>query len=422
MDVYKNLIIDTMELLNYNKHWNKDYYYNFKNTRLYFNDLVNNLDSKFINLLIGLRRVGKTTLMLQLINKLINGGMDRDSIFYYSFDDKNEISSIINDYLKISNKELNSDKLYIFFDEIQKVEDWQNKIKTYYDLYPNIKFILSGSSSVFLRSTESLAGRINITEIKPLFFEEYLDFKDKLYFLEKPKLYEQSLILEFEKYLYRQYYDTINLNLIEAKNYIKNLKNKIIKEDAKDYFDIKYPDLLLRLFDIIASSPGMTIDYHNLGNDLGVDPRTVQTYIYYLEESFLINKVYNYSPNLLTSEKKQKKIYIKSCSFYTGNGEISGELYENYIQNYFDFKYFFRFNNKEVDFIGVSESGDISGVEVKYKERIKKDDLKGLNFFEKKFKIDNKIIISKNNDTNLGDVKVLPFWKISNLKDINSGI
>jgi hypothetical protein len=61
--------------------------------------------------------------------------------------------------------------------------------------------------------------------------------------------------LEFEKYLYRQYYDIIDFNLIEAKKYIKNLKNKIIKEDAKYYFDIKYPDLLLKIFDIIAKNP-----------------------------------------------------------------------------------------------------------------------------------------------------------------------
>ena len=64
---------------------------------------------------------------------------------------------------------------------------------------------------------------------------------------------------------------------------------------------------MLKLFDIIASNPWMQIDYKNLSNDLWVDSRTIQTYFYYLEESFLINKVYNFSKNLLTSEKKQKK-------------------------------------------------------------------------------------------------------------------
>lgn len=407
-----------MDLLKYNKHWDKNYYYNFKNTRLYFDELVKNLDLKFIDLLIWLRRVWKTTLILQLINKLIQNWINRDAILYYSFDEKKDLEEVINFYLKISNKNISLDKIYVFLDEIHKLDWWQDKIKIYYDLYPNIKFVLSWSSSLFLKSTESLAWRINIIEIKPLFFEEYLDFKDMLYFLEKPNLFKQNIVLEFEKYLYRQYYDTINLNLIDAKKYIKNLKNKIIKEDTKNYFDIKYPDLLLRLFDIIASNTWMIIDYNNLWKDLWIDSRTIQTYIYYLEESFLINKVYNYSPNLLTSEKKQKKIYLKSCSFYNWNWEITWELFENYIQNYFDFKFFYRFNKKEVDFIFVSDNWLIIPIEVKYKEKIKKDDLKWLIYFEKKFKTRNKIIIYKNNNQDIWDVKCLSFLDLGKIKNI----
>lgn len=405
-----------MELINYNKHWEKEYFYSFKIKRVYFKELVKKLNWKFINLFIWLRRVWKTTLIFQLINYLIEKWISRDSILYYSFDQNIEIKDVINDYLKISNKDILKDEIYIFFDEIQNVSSWQNKIKTYYDLYPNIKFVLSGSSSIFLKSTESLAWRITVKIIKPLFFKEFLEYKEKLYFLDKPRLYEEKLILEFEKYLYRQFFDIIELNLFEAKEYTKNLKNKIIKEDAKNYFDIKYPELLLKLFDIIASNPWMIIDYNNLWNDLNIDSRTVQTYIYYLEESFLINKVYNYSTNLLTSEKKQKKIYLNSCSFFSWNWEITWELFENYIQNYFDFKFFYRFNKNEVDFISISNNWIIKAIEIKYRKKIKKDFVKWLNFFEKKFKVNEKIIISKNIDENYLDIKILPFWWIDYLK------
>jgi predicted AAA+ superfamily ATPase len=67
----------------------------------------------------------------------------------------------------------------------------------------------------------------------------------------------------------------------------------------------------------------MLVEYKHMANDLNFDWRTVQTYIHYLEEAFLIKKLYNYSPNLLTSEKKLKKIYLNSTSFFTGDGEIS---------------------------------------------------------------------------------------------------
>jgi predicted AAA+ superfamily ATPase len=78
-----------------------------------------------------------------MINYLIENKVERDSILYYSFDNSKDLENILNDYLKLSNKNILEDKIFIFFDEIQKVEDWQNKIKVYYDLYPNIKFILS---------------------------------------------------------------------------------------------------------------------------------------------------------------------------------------------------------------------------------------------------------------------------------------
>jgi len=410
---YKNT--DIMNLLNFNKHWNPTYFYNFKTKRIYFKELISDIDKKFINLLIWLRRVWKTTLMLQMINYLIEKEIARDNILYYSFDNEDDIENIINNYLKISNKDISKDNIYIFFDEIQKAENWQNKIKIYYDLYPNIKFILSGSSSLFLKSNESLAWRLTITTIKPLFFEEFLKFKEKHYLMEKPLLYESEIILEFEKYLYRQFFDIIDSNLMEAQKYIKLLKNKIIKEDAKAYFDIKYPDLLVRIFDIISNNPWMIIDYKNMWNDLWIDWRTLQTYIYYLEESFLINKVYNFSKNLLTSEKKQKRVYLNSCSFFLWNWDVTWSLYENYIQNYFDFKYFYRLGKKEVDFISVDDKENIYAIEIKYKNKIKKEDLKWIIFFEKKFKLYKKYIISKTTKAIIDNVNIIPFWELDQL-------
>jgi len=403
-----------MDLISFNKHWEKDFYYNFKIKRIYYNTLKNNLSNKFILLLIGLRRVGKTTLMFQLINYLIENWIESDNILYYSFDNWWEIDDVVKSYLKIANKNLINDKLFFFFDEIQNVKNWQNKIKIYYDLYPNVKIILSGSSSLFLNSTESLAWRIDIYTVKPLYFVEFLRYKNLDYYLEKPNLYKEKLILEFEKYLYRQFFDTIDLNLLEVKKYMNSLKNKIIKEDAKKFFDIKYPDLLLRLFDIFTQNPGMILDYKHLANDLNYDARTIQTYVYYLQESFLINKVYNFSKNLLTSEKKQKKIYLNSCSFFTGNWEITWELFENYIQNYFDFKFFYRYVKKEVDFVYVNED-KIFAIEVKYKSNIKNKDFKWFDYFCKKFPVEKKIIISKDINAQLNDIVLVPFWEISNL-------
>jgi predicted AAA+ superfamily ATPase len=53
--------------------------------------------------------------------------------------------------------DFHKEKVYIFLDEIQKVTDWQSKVKVYFDMYPNIKFFLTGSSSLYLQKKESLA-------------------------------------------------------------------------------------------------------------------------------------------------------------------------------------------------------------------------------------------------------------------------
>lgn len=350
--------------------------------------------------------------MFQCINECLRRNIVPEHILYFSFDKKIELDELIYEYLKISNADLQADTLYFFLDEIQKLDDWQNKIKHYYDLYPNIKFILSGSSSLFLKSEESLAGRLESTTIKPLFFEEFLRFKNLEYLLEKPLLYQPKLVLEFEKYLYRQFYDTIEMSLFEAKKYTENLKNKIIKQDAQNYFHIKHTDILLQLFEIIRANPGMILDYKNLANDLDLDPRTIQTYIFYLEESFLVQKVYNFSKNMISSEKKQKKIYLNGTVFFAGNGEITGELFENYIQNTLDLKYFYKLGKREVDFVQVHQNKEIEAIEVKYKSTIKKEYAKHLNFFADKFKTYKKTIITKSNSENFDDIEVKSFWEV----------
>lgn len=132
-----------MNLEKFNKHWQPDFFHNINFKRRYFPQLLILLKQRLITSLIGLRRVGKTTLLWQLIDYLITQKVDRFNIVYYSFDNGGDIESVVDNYLKISNKNLDQDKIYFFLDEIQKAPDWQNKIKIFYDLYPQTKFIIS---------------------------------------------------------------------------------------------------------------------------------------------------------------------------------------------------------------------------------------------------------------------------------------
>ncbi|EQD57937.1 AAA family ATPase, partial [mine drainage metagenome] len=119
-----------------------------------------------------------------------------------------------------------SDKVFVFLDEIQKIDDWENKVKVVYDLYPKVKFILSGSASIALRKAakESLAGRIFDFVLDPLSFAEFLEMRGMniLKIKENPKLWQSSLLPLFDRYIkYGAFPELVNIDDEEvARKYI----------------------------------------------------------------------------------------------------------------------------------------------------------------------------------------------------------
>lgn len=248
--------------------------------------------------------------MKQIINQLINEKINRTDILYYTFDEEQpKIEEIIDEFKKLLNIDGHKTRIYVFFDEIQKLEDWQNQIKYYYDNF-NIKFFVSGSSSLFIKKKvkESLAGRSFDFHLLPLSFKEFLIFRKKEELIKKSKLFQNELKKEFGLYIKRQFIETINEDEDYIAEYVRSILEKVVYIDLPKVFVVEQQDLLLRLLKIIASNPGMIIEYENLGRELGINRTTLSNYLFYLEEAFLIRKIYNFSNNRITSEKKNKKI------------------------------------------------------------------------------------------------------------------
>lgn len=134
-------------LLKYNRHWEKGVHYSYPKKREVFPTLIDYLDEKQIIELVGLRRVGKTTLLFQIINHLIDRHVNPLSILYFTFDEETpSIDELLTSYSYQTQLDLKKEKVYIFLDEIQKLPHFQNQLKVYYDLYPNLKFFISGST------------------------------------------------------------------------------------------------------------------------------------------------------------------------------------------------------------------------------------------------------------------------------------
>src|SRR3989344_9425714 len=140
-------------------------------------EIENHLNKRFILALVGLRRVGKTTTMYQLIQKLIEAKIDKTAILFFSFDEISvKLNEVLETYKEIHSKDLRAEKTYLFLYEIQKCDEWENELKKYYDLYPKLKFIISCSESLFIRkkTKETLAGRIFEFNLSTFTFKEYL--------------------------------------------------------------------------------------------------------------------------------------------------------------------------------------------------------------------------------------------------------
>ena len=391
-----------LNLLKYNPHWEKQFQYPYPKKRGIFDVLLNTISRRQIVEIVGLRRTGKTTILFQLINSLLNKDVNPYSILYFTFDE--EISTL-DDLLQVFSLQTQIDfkkeRVFIFLDEIQKLPNFQNQLKIYYDLYPNLKFFISGSTSLFLKkkTQESLAGRIISFYLPPLDFKEYLRFKDKSEVLEKPLVFEREIEKEFAIFLKSQFIESIFLkDLREKKEYLASIVKKIIFEDIPQFFPVNNPEILWQLTKIIAQYPGLFINYQSLSKKIGVSNKRISAYLFYLEESFLVKKIYNFSRNLLTSEKKLKKFYLASPSLSWALSDFvsKGQLVENLVLSLGDYKFFWRdAYQHEVDFIKVQDS-KIIPIEVKSKKDIEKKDLKSLMIFAKKFKTPKAIIFTEN--------------------------
>jgi predicted AAA+ superfamily ATPase len=323
----------------------------------------------------GMRRVGKTTLMLKILQDSIKRGYNPHNLLYFSFDEFRDINirELLKEYERILNKNLKHEKYLILFDEIQKLENWENQIKRLYDTYKNnIKIIISGSESLFIKkkSRATLAGRLFEFILTPLNFKEYLQFIDVYY--EKKGLYEKELEAHLANYKLTQGFpELVNINDKDIiKKYIKeSIVEKVIYRDIPGLLKIRDISVLESILTIFMEEPGQIIELSELASDLHITRQTLSMYLRYLESSFLIKKLYNFSKNKRKTERKLKKYYptIVSVDLLFKNESTSqSKILEWFIVNQLNAEYFWRDSYKnEVDIIQTKDN-KIIPIEVKY--------------------------------------------------------
>lgn len=409
-----------VNLLKYNLHWRESFNYGYEKKRELFDELAMHLDSRQVLGIIGLRRTGKTVLLKQLIDHLIKQGTKRDRILYFSFDEEAvSLDDVVGDFQSRIGTDIQSaGRLYLFLDEIQKLPGWQNQVKYYYDTFPNLKFFVSGSSSLFLRkkAEESLAGRVFLFHLSVLSFAEFLRFKGEDELIKRPEMFKEDLIKETLLYMKRQLPELVTADEPFVNMYVESIINKLIYEDLPRIFPIEYEDALKQILKVVASDPGIMTDYSALATDLGISRKTLSKYIFYLERGFILQKCYNFSRNRLTSEKKMKRLYLSSTTllFHLCEAPEPGRAVENLVVNSSKAQFFWRKGTAEVDCV-LTEDGAIIPLESKYKNNIQRKELKGLLKFLKEFSLDRGYVVTKDDEeemrVNGNQIMFIPLWK-----------
>lgn len=335
--------------------------------RRVFSALESHLAEQAVTVITGMRRVGKTTTLRFLLDQTPHQNkiyIDLERIEDRAIFTQKNFSEIQTD-LEIKGIDFAQPSV-IALDEVQLIPDIASFIKYYHDHFP-VKFIISGSSSYYLRNrfSESLAGRKQVFELFPLDFLEFLEFRE----VDATPLlnfrwhrYRRTLYAQFkshyEDYIeYGGFPEVALAETVEKKvRFLKDVLNSYIELDVKLLSDFSVIDDLYRLISLLASRIGSKLDYSKLGVLLGINRHKIKEYIHLLERTYFLHLLEPFSKNIDRAIALQKKVYLADTGLVNQLAQIdSGSLFENAIAtqllrigelNYFQLK-----SGQEIDFI-----------------------------------------------------------------------
>lgn len=290
--------------------------------------------------LMGPRRVGKTVILWQTIQELIEKGHPPQKIFYASLDTPilhlyslEELLEIYKDVFKF--KSLSG--TVIIFDEIQYLKKWDVQLKVLVDTFKNTKLIASGSAASALKrkSLESGAGRFTDFLLPPLTFYEYLELNPKvavtsLVSHSRGALNIDELNREFIKYInYGGFPEAIFDKDIQEnpQRFIRSdIIDKVLLRDLPSLYGIPDTQELNRLFLALAYQTGSEFSYEKLSQSSGIAKNTIKKFIDYLEAAFLIRTVKRVDDSGKTFQRKNYfKVYLTNPSMYSAIYELVAE-------------------------------------------------------------------------------------------------
>ena len=288
----------------------------------------------------GARRVGKTTILYQIINHLIDNGVNPRNIFYATFDNPvlkmAGVDMVLSAYDSMYPVE---GVRYVFFDEIQYTENWELWMKVIYDSRKDIRLAATGSASPIIEdaSTDSGTGRWTVIKIPTLSFYEYCQLlqlddmpllPDHLKITDIPKMENaevadlmarfEPLVKHFNRYLTIGGFPELALSdddLYAQRMLREDVVDKVIKRDVLTLFKVRSPLLMEKLFLYLCMNSTEIFSATTAAKELdNISPNTIESYVDALVKSNLIYMAYPIAVGSKSVLKGRPKIYIADAA------------------------------------------------------------------------------------------------------------
>lgn len=328
--------------------------------------LLSHIQESSVTVLTGMRRTGKTTLLLKLLADISTNNslyLDLQRPDNRELFEQKNYETIRDSFAA---RGLSKDKkMIIALDEIQLAPDSPSAMK-YLSDHHNIKFIVTGSSSYYLKNlfSESLSGRKKIFELYPLDFGEFLTFKEIPFPKDswKEKVFNNAeysrLSAYYEEFVRFGGFPQVVLAQTEdqKRDILLDIMSSYVNIDIRTLADFSDERNLYALSKLLAGRVGSRVEYTNLSRLTGLSRPTVTNYVSFFEKTYLIRTVPVYSRNVDRQIVKSRKLYFCDTGLANTLAELSsGAQFENTIFNQLSHmgqvQYFALKTGHEIDFI-----------------------------------------------------------------------
>lgn len=362
------------------------------------------LNSPQAQVVIGVRRSGKSTLCLQTL-------VDAKVAFAYADFDDERLANIgtnqLNDVLEVLYK-IYGDFEYIFLDEIQNIDGWPLFVNRL--LRTKMHVVLTGSNAKLLSSdlATHLTGRSSEIALYPFSFSEYCDMKGVDYNLKTTKGIA-LLRNAFDEYMKQGGFPEL-LQITNNKKYVTNLVDNILKRDIKQRYNISYPAQFENMANHLLNVSPSILSASDLVQLFGFkSPHTVHNYVKYLKDAYLLVGVKKYS---LKSRQRTfgEKLYAVDVAMMNQRdnaflGENLGWRLETIVLNHLVRKcknegwdiYYLSERSGECDFIVCNGNKVLQCIQVSHdisSEKTRKREIKGLLLAYEKTKCENLLLLT----------------------------